>query len=137
MMEQIELVPQVFDILYLDGETLMDRPLAERRKALDEVLRTHVAPQFPAADAAAAEAIYAEALDLGHEGIMVKVFDSPYTPGVRGRLWVKVKPGVETLDLVRLVPARGPGPGPAPPGREGCDRDHGRGAGRPLRPLQG
>jgi len=50
MMEKIELVPKVFDILYLDGETLMDRPLAERRKALDTVLRAHVAPQFPAAD---------------------------------------------------------------------------------------
>jgi DNA ligase-1 len=99
MMEKIELVPRVFDILYLDGETLMDRPLAERRKALDAVLRDHVAPQFLATDAAAAEAIYTEALDLGHEGVMVKVLDSPYTPGVRGRLWVKVKPGVETLDL--------------------------------------
>ena len=100
MMEQIELVPRVFDILYLDGKTLMDRPLAERRKILEEVLDTHVAPQFLANDVAAAEAIYTEALDLGHEGMMVKVLDSPYTPGVRGRLWVKVKPGVETLDLV-------------------------------------
>jgi len=99
MMEQIELVPRVFDILYLDGETLMDRPLAERRKILEEVLGAHVAPQFLADDVAGAEAIYTEALDLGHEGMMVKVLDSPYTPGVRGRLWVKVKPGVETLDL--------------------------------------
>ncbi len=99
MMEEIELVPRVFDILYLDGETLMDRPLNERRKILEEVLGAHVAEQFLVGDAAAAEAIYADALGLGHEGVMVKVPDSPYTPGVRGRLWVKVKPGVETLDL--------------------------------------
>ncbi|MCK9276686.1 MAG: ATP-dependent DNA ligase [Methanoculleus sp.] len=99
MMEKIELVPRVFDILYLDGETLMDRPLRERRRLLEEVLGAHVAPQFRVGDAAGAEAIYTEALDLGHEGVMVKVLDSPYTPGVRGRLWVKVKPGVETLDL--------------------------------------
>ena len=101
MMEKIELVPRVFDILYLDGETLMDRPFAERRKLLEAVLAgSYVAPQFRVSDPAAAEAVYTEALDLGHEGVMVKVPDSPYTPGVRGRLWVKVKPGVETLDLV-------------------------------------
>jgi DNA ligase-1 len=100
MMEKIEVVPRVFDILYLDGETLMDRPLIERRRILEEVLDdAHIAPQFLVRDAASAEAIYTEALDLGHEGVMVKVPSSPYTPGVRGRLWVKVKPGVETLDL--------------------------------------
>ncbi|NLM29131.1 MAG: ATP-dependent DNA ligase [Methanomicrobiales archaeon] len=99
MMEKIEVVPQVFDILYLDGETLLDRPLTERRRILEEVLDAHVTPQFLVTDVAGAEAIYAEALDLGHEGVMVKVPSSPYTPGVRGRLWVKVKPGVETLDL--------------------------------------
>jgi len=98
-MEQIELVPQVFDILYLDGESLVDRPLSERRRYLEESLHDHVAPQFQTGDPARAEEIYADALNLGHEGVMVKVLDSPYTPGVRGRLWVKVKPGVETLDL--------------------------------------
>lgn len=99
MMEKIEVVPRVFDILYLDGEALMDRPLIERRRILEEVLDAHIAPQFLVRDVAGAEAIYTEALALGHEGVMVKVPDSPYTPGVRGRLWVKVKPGVETLDL--------------------------------------
>ncbi|NLA38973.1 MAG: ATP-dependent DNA ligase, partial [Methanomicrobiales archaeon] len=99
MMEKIEAVPRVFDILYLDGETLMDRPLTERRRILEEVLGAHVAPQFLVSDVAGAEAIYTDALYLGHEGVMVKVPSSPYTPGVRGRLWVKVKPGVETLDL--------------------------------------
>lgn len=99
MMEQIELVPQVFDILYLDGESLVDRPFSERRRYLEETLHDHVTPQFQTGDPTRAEEIYADALNLGHEGVMVKVLDSPYTPGVRGRLWVKVKPGVETLDL--------------------------------------
>lgn len=99
MMEKIKVVPRIFDILYLDDKTLMDRPLTERRKVLEEVLDEHIAPQFMVTDIADAEAIYADALDLGHEGVMVKVPSSPYTPGVRGRLWVKVKPGVETLDL--------------------------------------
>ena len=99
MMEKIELVPRVFDILYIDGESLLDRSLAERRTILEGALRAHVAEQFRVSDTAAAEAIYADALARGHEGVMVKVPASPYTPGVRGRQWVKVKPGVETLDL--------------------------------------
>jgi DNA ligase-1 len=99
MMEKIELVPRVFDILYLDGETLIDRPFEERRARLEQVLRPYLAPQFRTDDVAEAERIYAEALDLGHEGVMVKVLDSPYMPGIRGRVWAKVKPGVETLDL--------------------------------------
>ncbi len=99
MMEEIMLVPRVFDILYLDGETLIDRPLSERRRILEEALSDHIAPQVRTHDAAAAEEIYARALDLGHEGVMVKVLESRYLPGIRGRQWVKVKPGVDTLDL--------------------------------------
>ncbi len=99
MMEKIELVPWVFDILYLDGATLIDLPFRERRRRLDEVLREHIAPQFRTGDVAEAERIYADALNLGHEGVMVKVLDSRYMPGIRGRQWVKVKPDVETLDL--------------------------------------
>lgn len=100
MMEEIMLVPRVFDILYLDGETLIDLPLSERREKLEEALSEHIAPQVRTADATAAEGIYAAALDLGHEGVMVKVLASRYLPGIRGRQWVKVKPGVDTIDLV-------------------------------------
>lgn len=45
------------------------------------------------------EEFYQEALDKGHEGIMIKVASSPYTPGVRGKNWIKIKPEVDTLDL--------------------------------------
>ncbi|WP_369685646.1 DNA ligase [Salinibaculum rarum] len=44
--------------------------------------------------------IEAEALESGHEGIMLKNPDATYTPGKRGKNWLKVKPDVETLDLV-------------------------------------
>jgi DNA ligase-1 len=46
--------------------------------------------------------VLAEALDLGHEGVMVKALDSPYAAGRRGKSWQKVKP-VHTLDLVVLA----------------------------------
>jgi DNA ligase-1 len=43
--------------------------------------------------------MYHEALAAGHEGLMLKVPVSPYTPGVRGKNWIKIKPAVDTLDL--------------------------------------
>jgi DNA ligase-1 len=99
MREEIRMVPNVFDILYLDGETLIDLPLSERRKMLEGVLTGHVAPQIVSDDAVEIERMYQEALSAGHEGLMLKVPGSPYTPGVRGKNWIKIKPDVDTLDL--------------------------------------
>ena len=97
--EKIELVPHVFDILYLDGETLIEKPFSERRRILEEVVSGYVAPQEVSGDKDFIESFYLEALDAGHEGIMVKSRDAPYTPGVRGRDWTKIKPAVDTIDL--------------------------------------
>lgn len=97
--EAIALVPRVFDCLYAGGETLLDRPLSERRRVLESVLADHLAPQQILDDAVAIQAVYEQALRDGHEGVMLKLPDSPYTPGARGRAWVKIKPEVETLDL--------------------------------------
>jgi DNA ligase-1 len=97
--EAIELIPNVFDILYLDGETLIDLPFSERRKRLESAVRQYVAPQVVSADAPIIEKTYNDALGAGHEGIMLKVLSSPYTPGQRGKNWIKIKPEVDTLDL--------------------------------------
>jgi DNA ligase-1 len=99
MQEEVKLIPNVFDILYLDGETLIDLPLSERRKRLETAVTTHVAPQLVSEDPAVVEEFYHAALDAGHEGIMIKATGSPYTPGMRGKNWLKVKPEVDTLDL--------------------------------------
>ncbi|MCX6690155.1 MAG: ATP-dependent DNA ligase, partial [Methanoregula sp.] len=97
--EAIAMVPNVFDILYLDGETLIDLPFTERRKRLEQVVSQYVAPQVVSGDPAVIEKTYNEALGAGHEGIMLKVLTSPYTPGQRGKNWIKIKPEVDTLDL--------------------------------------
>jgi DNA ligase-1 len=99
MREEIRMLPNVFDILFLDGETLIDLPLSERRSRLEQVIHAHVAPQVVSDDASVISAMYEEALRAGHEGIMLKVPNSPYTPGVRGKNWIKIKPEVDTLDL--------------------------------------
>ena len=96
---EIKLVPNVFDILYLDGETLIGLPLSERRKKLERALQFFIAPQLVSDDPHAIGQQYQTALDAGHEGIMLKVLSSPYSPGQRGKNWIKIKPEVDTLDL--------------------------------------
>jgi DNA ligase 1 len=97
--DAIAMVPNVFDILYLDGETLIDLPLVERRKKLEASIHLFVAPQVQSDDPAVVTKTYEDALAAGHEGIMIKVPSSPYTPGQRGKNWIKIKPEVDTLDL--------------------------------------
>ncbi len=99
MREEIRMVPNVFDILFLDGETLIDLPLSERRARLENVITGHVAPQVVSDDPSVITAMYQDSLRAGHEGLMLKVPGSPYTPGIRGKNWIKIKPDVDTLDL--------------------------------------
>ncbi len=97
--EEIQLLPNVFDILHMDGETLIDLPFSERRSRLISVVRGYVAPQVVSDDPEVIGKMYQDALAAGHEGLMLKVPASPYTPGVRGKNWIKIKPAVDTLDL--------------------------------------
>ncbi|WP_165075399.1 ATP-dependent DNA ligase [Methanogenium sp. MK-MG] len=99
--EEITLKPNIFDMLWIDGETLIDLPFAERRQRLEAAVSdTYVAPQLVSGDEDEIDLLYRTALDDGHEGIMIKDPRSPYTPGVRGKFWVKIKPAVDTIDLV-------------------------------------
>lgn len=88
-----------FDIVHLDGEDLLDRPLVERHAALDRVVGRLAIPRLVTTNATEAEAFADDALARGHEGVMVKAADSVYEAGRRGSSWRKVKP-VRTLDLV-------------------------------------
>ena len=83
----------VFDVLELDGESLLARPYAERREILEglglDALgdRVHVPPVFHG-DLQAARDISRQ---LRLEGVVAKRTDSPYAPGRRGRTWLKIK----------------------------------------------
>ena len=92
-----------FDILHVDGEDLLDAPGHERYHAMEAAVpETARARRVVAADVGTAEAAYAAALDMGHEGVVVKSLDVPYEAGRRGGGWLKVKPR-HTLDLVVLA----------------------------------
>jgi DNA ligase-1 len=98
-----------FDCLHLDGEDLLDLPLAERRAALAaRVPESMRPPALETTDAREADRFLESAIAHGHEGVMVKALAAPYEAGRRGAAWLKVKP-VHTLDLVILAAEWGHG----------------------------
>ncbi|RLM71117.1 ATP-dependent DNA ligase [Halorubrum sp. Atlit-8R] len=100
MREAVSLRLHAFDCLHADGDDLLDRPLRERHDRLRAVLPDAAADLTLADDPEAIAAAERAALDAGHEGVMLKNPDAAYTPGDRGRDWLKRKPDVETLDAV-------------------------------------
>jgi len=147
MMREVPVAYLVFDVLYADGELLLDRSLRERQTILDNLLsrietadpaETHVgtaasaarserssaglsgpsqslfsfaAPDLPPAPILRApvstahspediETLFTAARTRGNEGLMIKDLDSLYTPGRRGKSWLKMKRELATLDVV-------------------------------------
>jgi DNA ligase-1 len=105
--EEVELDLFAFDCLHAAGEDLLRTPLPERHDRLESVFDSEGESRASAVsslhvtdDADEIADIEADALDSGHEGIMLKNPDSTYSPGRRGKNWLKRKPDVETLDLV-------------------------------------
>ncbi|WP_246982159.1 ATP-dependent DNA ligase LigA [Halorientalis marina] len=98
--EEVAVELDAFDCLHADGEDLLDAPLTERHDRLVSVLDAGIAELRVTDDPDEIADIETTALEAGHEGIMLKDPDSTYSPGRRGRNWLKRKPDVETLDLV-------------------------------------
>jgi len=142
LMRRVPVVYLVFDALYAGEDLLLERPLRERMRILDELLAAekvihhrgtlrHGSGQAPSqketgsqgqlmftadepsavvrvmrAPAAQAskpedlEELFTAAQARGNEGLMIKDLESPYTPGRRGKSWLKMKRELATLDVV-------------------------------------
>jgi DNA ligase-1 len=107
--ESIKEIPvqlNLFDIVYLNGETLFDSALEKRREVLKDIVKeipgkVQLAKQLVTKDLKKADEFYKEALKAGHEGVIVKNLEAKYQPGRRvAGGWLKVKPVMESLDLV-------------------------------------
>lgn len=89
----------VFDILFAQGKSVIDRPLVERKSILSQELeeseQVTLIDYFPEKG----EKYFQASLKVGIEGVMAKRADSVYQPGVRSPDWVKIKKQVK-LDLV-------------------------------------
>jgi DNA ligase-1 len=144
LMRRVPVAYLVFDGLYAGGELLLERPLRERMRILDELLtapksnhhkghegtrrnpvwgagtqgtlvfgeneqienlratdaRVIRAPSAQASKPEELEGLFAAAQGRGNEGLMIKDLESPYTPGRRGKSWLKMKRELATMDVV-------------------------------------
>ena len=90
--EPTPFVYEVFDLLHLDGRSLLDEPLEERRRLLAGVLRPDPRVRLSEHVEAGGVAFFEAARARGLEGIMAKDRRSPYLPGRRARWrWQKIK----------------------------------------------
>jgi len=136
LMRRVPVAYLTFDVLYVGGELLLERPLRERMKILDELLslerrihhrgtetrrkagrqsqlvfaepnsvedqgmRVIRAPFARATKPEELEELFTAAQARGNEGLMIKDLESRYTPGRRGKSWLKMKRVLATLDVV-------------------------------------
>ena len=112
LMAEIPVVYVPYDIMYLNGQSLIDRPLTERKKLLSQIrfrepiidLGYRVVSTAPEIACA-----FKESRDAGHEGLVVKELESQYYPGKRGRHWTKLKHELDTIDVVIVIAEYGHG----------------------------
>jgi DNA ligase-1 len=108
--EKIPVKLYLFDILYLNGESLISAKYTQRRRILVENAgETPLTEQMVTDNAKKAESFLTESLNAGHEGLVAKKLNGDYTPGIRGKRWLKVKPVLEPLDLVIVAAEYGYG----------------------------
>ncbi|MGZ7106911.1 MAG: ATP-dependent DNA ligase [Candidatus Angelobacter sp.] len=136
MLRSVPVVYMAFDVLYAGGELVIEKPLEERRKILEQSFasvpedgfmveqsmatenpqgrlvfepaigtrsgapRVILAPALTADSATNLEEIFSAARERGNEGLMIKDLHAPYTPGRRGKSWLKLKKELATLDVV-------------------------------------
>jgi DNA ligase-1 len=110
--KEVPVSPVFFDALSVDDHDLLDLPFTERHAELarlvPEPMRVRRTLVSGPEDLAQAEDFLTETLNRGHEGVVVKALNAPYSAGRRGASWLKVKP-VHTLDLVVLAAEWGHG----------------------------
>jgi DNA ligase 1 len=106
--QELPMTPFWFDLLYLDGGSLLDEPQARRFAELSALSREYLIPHLVTSDAQTGSEFLELALASGHEGVVAKAIDATYTAGARGQSWVKVK-RARTLDLVVLAAEWGDG----------------------------
>lgn len=115
LLAEVPVAYLIFDLLYLDGAVLLDEPLAERRARLEALFMPHLSGTLrlselvrvptpaladPDQGQARLDSLFAAARARGNEGLLVKHPASVYSPGKRGRAWLKVKRALATLDVV-------------------------------------
>jgi DNA ligase 1 len=109
LMAELPMTPFWFDLLYLDGQSVIDEAQSRRFAELVKLSEPeNLVPNLTTAERPQAEGFLREALQRGHEGIMAKSPGAPSAAGARGQSWLKIK-RARTLDLVVLAAEWGNG----------------------------
>jgi DNA ligase-1 len=104
------LILVLFDVLLIDGVQLVDESYSKRREKLEEIASHDlIVERMVSEDVTSTRAFFEKSKKLGHEGLVAKKLDSPYTPGARGKHWFKIKHVLDTLDLVIVAAEWGHG----------------------------
>lgn len=112
--KEIPVIINVFDILFLNGKSLLEEPQKKRREIIEKIIR-EIPNKIKVTDAiitdnlTQAEKFYKESLKAGNEGVIIKNLQKKYTPGRRVKGWIKFKPSLEPLDLVIVGATHGEG----------------------------
>ncbi len=111
---EVPVVLMAYDILYRDGELLLDRPIEERRRILELALSGRdgpllLSPQFSANAASEIAELFNDARARGNEGLVLKRRGSKYESGRRSGEWIKWKQPYATLDVVVTAAEQGHG----------------------------
>jgi ATP-dependent DNA ligase len=103
LLTAVPVVLVAYDLLYAGGKVLIDEPLSERRRIMEDLvpgrgpLRLSEGKSF--SEAALLDDEFDRARARGNEGLMIKNPASSYKPGRRGREWLKLKRAIATLDV--------------------------------------
>ena len=109
IVEKYPITVNLFDVLYLNGQDLLNEPYKTRRKKLVEITNedeyTKIVTQTLVHTENEIEDFLENGINAGCEGLMLKVLDAPYRAGARGSNWLKLKREYrnelgDSLDLV-------------------------------------
>ncbi len=112
--EEIPVELNIFDILYYNGESTIQKPFIERRALIEKIVREQkqhikLSTKIITDNEEQAKAFYHESLNAGNEGIMLKTLNAEYKIGSRVGFMIKLKPVMETLDVVIVAAEWGEG----------------------------
>jgi len=105
LVKKIPVIIMIFDIVFIDGRKLTSEKFSERRKIIENVIKQQkykieIAEEIITSDINKAKKFYEQSLKKGNEGVMMKNLDAPYKPGSRVGYGIKIKPIMDSLELV-------------------------------------
>lgn len=114
LIKKVPVMINVFDIIQYEEKSMLNSSFKERRKLIEKIIKKipeklQPADQIITSNLEEAKEFYNKSLSLGNEGIMAKNLDAPYKPGSRVGYGIKIKPILETLDLVIVKAEHGEG----------------------------